>query len=480
VHQKSPIRLRTELKNTLTLAGPIVLSQVGHMSMGMVDTMVAGAISTVALAGLGLAVNCFWTFTAVSQGTLLVLDTFFAQAVGADDQRSLGRYLEQSFWACGIVTLISGSLIAFAAGLYLYLAPPSEMRAAFGLYLSNIFWCLPSLFIFFVLQRYWQARHHVGAFTTIILSANVLNLAACVALGLGKWGFPALGIRGIAWATVISRYAMVLAAVIYTWRKLRPRSLRVPPFQAAVQRHFFRLGLPAAGHTALEVGAFTIATFVVGTLGNASLAAHHVCLMMAAFTFMVPLGFSSAAAVRVGGFIGAGDPHRARVAGWLAIGVAVSCMAVFAMGYLIFPRLLLSWFTKDPSVIGLGVKILVLVALFQIADGTQVSTTGALRGLGDTRTPMIANLIGHYPIGLALGLILCFGMGYGVVGLWGGLACGLISVALLLMRAWRKAIKNLSTLRPVTELQGTSTEPTRNCKQTTEYSEYTEREKNHE
>ena len=446
---KAPIRLRTELRSTLALAGPIVLNQVGHMSMGLVDTMVAGRISTVALGGLGLAVNCFWTLTAVCQGSLLALDTFFAQAVGANDQRSLGRYLGQSFWACGIVTVLSGALIALAGGLYLWLASPSGMRTAFGVYLSNIFWCLPTLFIFFVLQRYWQARHRVVPFTLIILAANALNLAACVALGLGKWGFPALGIRGIAWATNLSRYAMVLAAVIFTWRQLRPIGVRLPEFKPAVQRHFFRLGLPAASHTALEVGAFAIATFVVGTLGSVALAAHHVCLMMAAFTFMFPLGFSSAAAVRVGGFGGGGDPNRARVAGWLAIGVSVGCMGIFAFGYLTVPRLLLGCFTQDPAVIELGVKILLLVALFQIADGIQVSTTGALRGLGDTRTPMIANLVGHYPIGLVIGLVLCFGLRYGVVGLWTGLACGLVTVAVLLVTAWRRATRDPLSLRPV-------------------------------
>ena len=165
------------------------------------------------------------------------------------------------------------------------------MREAFAIYLANIFWCLPSLFIFFVLQRYWQARNRVMPFTIIILSANVLNLLACVALGLGKWGFPAFGIRGIAWATNLSRYAMVVAALIYSWRQQGPTRITVPVFDRAIQRRFFSLGLPAASHTALEIGAFTIATFIVGTLGSVPLAAHHVCLMMAAFTFMFPLRF---------------------------------------------------------------------------------------------------------------------------------------------------------------------------------------------
>jgi MATE family multidrug resistance protein len=284
----------------------------------------------------------------------------------------------------------------------------------------------------------------------IILSANALNLVACSALGLGKWGFPRLEVRGIAWATVISRYAMLLAAVIFTWWQLKPARLRLPALNRTVQGQFFRLGLPAAGHTALEIGAFTIATFVVGTLGNVPLAAHHVCLMMAAFTFMFPLGFASAAAVRVGNFIGGGEPERARVAGWLSIGVSVTVMSGFALVYLFSPRTLLACFTRDAAVTEVGVKILVLVALFQIADGTQVSTTGALRGLGNTRAAMIANLIGHYPIGLSTGLLLCFGASLGVVGLWAGLACGLVAVAVMLVRAWWRLTRDPSALLPVT------------------------------
>jgi MATE family multidrug resistance protein len=446
---RTGISLRVELGDTLKLAGPIVLSQVGHMSMALVDTAVAGYISTTALAALALSVNCFWTFSSICNGSLLALDTYFSQAVGARDERALGRYLGQSFWSCGIVALISGLCVIVGMLVYLIFAPPSGVTDAFGVYMRTIIWCQPSLFVFFVLQRYWQARNRVLPMTLIILAANVLNLLACFALGLGRWGFPNLGVRGLALATVGSRYSMMLAGLAYTWWKLRPARLRLPRLDWPLQRQFFRLGIPAASHTALEIGAFTIATFVVAGLGAVPLAAHHVSLMMAATTFMFPLGFSSAAAVRVGTFIGAGQPERARTAGWLCIGVSIAVMSCFAVGYLLFPRPLLHCFTHDAAVIDIGAKILMLVALFQVADGTQVSTTGALRGLGNTRSAMIANLIGHYPIGLALGLVLCFVFGFGVIGLWTGLAAGLISVAVMLVRAWQAATRDVSQLQSV-------------------------------
>lgn len=447
--ERESISVRAELRDTLKLAGPIVLNQVGHMSMGMVDTLVAGRIGTTALAGLGLGANFFWTFTSVCMGCLMALDTFFSQSYGARDEAMLNRYLAQAWWSCLIVTGFSAAGVALGTAGYLWVAPASPVRDAFAVYVLNVTVCLPTLFVFFVLQRYWQARHRVLPFTLILILANVLNLAACLALGLGHWGFPRLGVKGIAWATVLSRYVMLAAAIVFTWRELGPLTLRLPPFARDIQRRLFQLGLPAAGHTGMEVGAFTIATFVAGVLGAVPLAAHHVCLMMAAFTFMFPLGFSAAAAVRVGMFIGARRPEHARLAGWLCIASSVSVMSLFAIGYLSLPRVLLGWFTHDPAVIAVGAKILMLVALFQVADGIQVSTAGALRGLGNTRAAMIANLIGHYPIGLALGLVLCFLLGHGVLGLWGGLAAGLISVAAMLLTAWYRMTRNLGTLKPI-------------------------------
>lgn len=451
---KSAVNLRIELRDTLKLALPIVLNQVGQMSMGMVDTLVAGRISTVTLAGLGLGSSFYWTFTNVCMGLLLALDTYFAQSVGARDETSLARYLGQSIWSCFIVSVLSAVGVLAGTLLYLHFSPPGPVQTAFRHYLEVIGWSLPSLFLFFVLQRYWQARHRVLGFSLIIIGANVLNLGADFALGLGYWGFPRLEVKGLAWATVICRYFMLAFAIAYTWYLLRPVRLRLPRLDWGVQKSFFKLGAPAAGHTALEVGAFGIAAFMAGALGAVPLAAHHVTLMLAAFTFMFPLGFSSAAAVRVGMFIGAGEPRRALVAGWMCIGLSVLVMSAFAAGYLLIPRYLLGWFTTDPKVIELGAKILILVALFQIADGTQVSATGALRGLGNTRTAMMANLIGHYPVGLALGLVLCFGFDFGVVGLWTGLAAGLVVVAAILLRAWAGATQHVANIKPVQQQQG--------------------------
>ncbi len=446
---ESGISLRDELKDTLRLAWPLVLNQVGTMSMAMVDTLVAGHISTVALAGLGLAANFYWTLAGVCAGCLLAFDTYFSQAVGAKDEARLGQFLGQSIWACGLLSVLAAAAIFGGHLLYVSLAAASPAKTAFAIYIHNIIWCLPAVFFYFTLQRYWQARRHVLPFTVIILAGNILNLFGCLAFGLGKWGFPRLEIKGIAMSTLMSRYAMLAAAIAYTAWKLKLIRLNVPRLDWLLQRQIFKLGFPAAMHIGLEVGAFGLATFIVAALGAASLAAHHVSLMLASFTFMFPLGFSSAAAVRVGTFVGAGQMVRARLAGWLCIGLSMTVMSFFALGCLVFRRPLLGLFTQDPAVIDVGARLLILVGLFQIADGTQVSATGALRGIGNTRAAMIANLIGHYPIGLTLGLILCFGFGFGAVGIWGGLSLGLVVVAVILVRFWIRLTCHPDTFRPI-------------------------------
>lgn len=417
--------------------------------MGLVDTLVAGHIGTQALAGLGLAANFYWTFTSVCIGSLFALDTCFAQAVGARDERALARYFTQSFWLCGVVTLVAVVATLLGGWLYIEFTPASPTKDAFNSYVYSVVWSLPSVFVFFVLQRYWQAQHRVLAFTLIIVGANVLNLGGNLALGLGWWGFPRLEVQGLAISTVIGRSVMLLAAAAFTWWQFNRRPPALAPYDPATQKQFWKLGLPAAGHVTLEVGAFGLATLLVAELGDVPLAAHNVCLIMAAFTFMFPLGLSSAAAVRVGRFIGAGEPAHARLAGWICIVLSIFIMACFAVGYLILPRWLLRLFTNDPAVIEVGLNILLLVALFQIADGIQVSTTGTLRGLGNTRAAFVANLIGHFPIGLALGVALCFPLHFGVTGMWVGLASGLASVGTILLFKWYHLTRDLSALRRV-------------------------------
>ena len=280
-----------------------------------------------------------------------------------------------------------------------------------------------------------------------LLSANVINVAANWVLIYGRLGAPALGVDGAGWATCISRgyMALVLLAVIVHHDARHGRRLAYISHTIDLGRMqcLFRLGLPAALQVTLEVGVFSAATALAGKLAPVALAAHQITLNMASFTFMVPLGMSSAAAVRVGHAVGRRDPGGASRAGWTAVVLGTVFMAGAAAAFLLLPRPLLRLFTMDETVIGIGVSLLFVAAIFQMFDGLQGVLTGVLRGVGDTRTPMLWNLAGHWCFGLPFGYTLCFVWGVGVIGLWIGLSAGLIVVAVILLVVWTRRVRAL-------------------------------------
>jgi MATE family multidrug resistance protein len=204
------------------------------------------------------------------------------------------------------------------------------------------------------------------------------------------------------------------------------------------------LGVPAAMHLTAEVGVFAAATALAGRLDPIALTSHQIALNIASVTYMVPLGVASAGAVRVGQAIGRQDAHAVSQAGWTAIVIGVGFMACAALALLVVPTQIIGIFTHDPAVLALGVSLLFVAALFQLFDGVQGVTTGVLRGLGDTRTAMIANLAGHWLLGLPVGYLLCFVAGVGVLGLWIGLSLGLVTVGLVLLVTWVSRVRTLS------------------------------------
>ncbi|MCA1675143.1 MAG: MATE family efflux transporter, partial [Actinobacteria bacterium] len=319
-------------------------------------------------------------------------------------------------------------------------------------YLRVVTWSLPPLLLYSAFRRYLQAVHLVQPVMFALLSANVVNAAINWVLIYGHLGAPALGVEGAAWATCISRLYMAIVlfgAIVHFERRAGAARWRRPP--RLEPRRLWRLmalGLPAASQVTLEVGVFAAASALAGRLEPAALAAHQIALNIASVTFMVPYGIASAAAVRVGNAIGARDPARAGRSGWMALLLGLSFMSLAALAFVLVPRSLLQLFTLDGAVITTGVSLLFVAALFQMFDGVQGVATGALRGLGDTRTPMITNLVAHWAIGLPLGYALCFWGGQGVVGLWAGLSAGLVIVAIVLVLVWALRVRQI-TAAPV-------------------------------
>jgi MATE family multidrug resistance protein len=426
----------------LALAAPVIIAELGWVTMGIVDTLMVGPLGADAIGAVGLASALFIAVGVFAMGLLLGLDPLVAQAFGARRIDECHRWLVAGVWLAILATPPAvGGVYLLNAVLPLLGLPPAVVTLARP-YLAVVGWSLPPLLLYVAFRRYLQAMHIVRPVTYTLIAANIVNAIANWVLIHGYYGAPELGVTGAAYATLASRSVMALALLAVIVRRERHTQPRLSDTPLALKikrvRQLVVLGLPAGGQMLLEVGVFAAATALAGGVSSTALAAHQIAIHMAAFTFMIPYGLSSAAAVRVGHAIGRRDPRGAMTAGWTAIALGVSFMAAAAVVFLTMPGALIRAFTDDPGVVALGVRLLFVAAVFQLFDGLQGVTTGALRGLADTRTALFWNLGGHWGVGLPLGYLLCFRWGYGVVGLWWGLSVGLMICGISLVVAWRR------------------------------------------
>jgi MATE family multidrug resistance protein len=422
------------------LAAPVVIAELGWTTMGIVDTLMVGPLGAAAIGGVGLAGMLFFAVAVFAMGLLLGLDPLVAQAFGARRLGECHRWLVQALWLSALVSPpIVLFVLAMSASLGGWGLAPDVLALARP-YLDIVAWSLIPLLFYSSFRRYLQAMAIVRPVTAALIAANVVNAVVNWMLIYGHLGAPAMGVAGSAWSTLASRVFLVA----FLWIVIRRREAHSEPplretplaFEWGRMRRLIGLGLPAAGQATLEVGVFAAATALAGRVSAVSLAAHQIALNMAAFTFMVPFGLASAAAVRVGHAIGAQNRRAAASAGWTAILIGVLFMTLAAATFLTVPRVLIGAFTRDPEVLAIGVSLLFVAAVFQLFDGLQGVTTGVLRGLGDTRTPMLWNLAGHWLFGLPLGYVLCFTAGLGVIGLWWGLSAGLMVCGVALVIVW--------------------------------------------
>ncbi|MGD0912785.1 MAG: MATE family efflux transporter [Terracidiphilus sp.] len=431
-----------ELRTLVALAIPVVLSELGWTAMGMVDTIMVGRLGPAAIGAVALGNVVCYTPSLFGIGLLLGLDTVVAQAYGRRDHDECHRWLAQGVYLAFAATPFI-MLLLVAAGIgFTHIGITAEVAAPASQYLRLLLWGTLPLLLYSGTRRYLQAVGQVRVVTATYLFANLINWFGNWVLIYGKLGFPALGVRGSAISTVVSRTFMAVALLAFAWRYERRRGH--PLFrhwagpQLARLKELARLGLPAGGQILMEVGAFGLATIGIGYITPVALATHQIVLNYASMTFMVPLGISSAAAVSVGHAIGAGDPAHARRAGWLSMALGAGFMILAAIAFLAIPVPLVEVYTHDPRVLAVGPTLFAIAAAFQIFDGIQTVSTGALRGLGETRVPMVANFVGYWVLGLPLGFFLCFVLHRGIYGMWIGLTLALIVIAVALIVRWNR------------------------------------------
>jgi MATE family multidrug resistance protein len=439
-------RLRQEFKPMLVLALPVVLAELAWITMGIVDTLMVGPLGAEAIGAVGIGSSIFMGVCVFAMGLLLGLDTLVAQSYGAGRFEDCHRWLVHGIALSLALTVPVTAIMYILAGtLHFWGLDPAVLDLSRD-YFRIVSLSLLPLLLYASFRRYLQATGSVRPMMVALVLANLVNAFVNWLLIFGKLGLPALGVQGSAWATVLARVFMALwlmSAIVYReWGRspgLFHTTLRI---DLAWMRRLCALGLPAAMQITLEVGVFATATALAGRLAPSALAAHQIAINMAAFTFMVPYGISSAGAVRVGHAVGRADLPGAARAGWTALLFGAAFMTAAAVVFITSGHLLIGAFTRDPDVIRAGVSLLAIAAVFQLFDGVQGVATGILRGLGDTRTPMMWNLAGHWVIGLPLGYALCFAAGLGVRGLWWGLSVGLIICGTALLAIWQQRIRS--------------------------------------
>lgn len=441
------------MKEIIALALPVALSNLGIMAMQLVDVWVVGRLNAAAIGAVGLASSIFVFVMIVGQGLMSSLDFYVARAVGRKNTDEAYRYTWQAVWL----------VISFGIPATFFLLGMSKLIPWFGVHPDVVpgaqsFLAILSLSLIPVLfaisfRSYLQAFGIARPSVVIYVVGNILNLLLDFGLVFGRFGFPRLEVAGAAWATCLVRLFMMFAFALVAlktdlsktedrrtlgqWLRTEGESNFRP--NLTLMRELLSLGLPAAGQMALEVGAFTMATALAARFAPELLAAHEIVLTLASVTFMVPLGISMAGSVLVGQAVGAEDFVLARQRGWQVLRLGIGYMAFSCVCLLLFPHALLGFFTRDVAVVDAALGILFFAAAFQLFDGAQVTATGVLRGLGDSRSSFFANLIGHWAIGIPLAIYLSQWLGFGLKGVWLGLSLGLVFVALSLTFKWRRS-----------------------------------------
>jgi len=443
--------LRAEFRPTLQLALPLVLAELGWMSMAIVDTVMVGHLpdSAASIGAVSISSNLFHVLAFCSEGLLIGLDTLVSQAFGAGRREDCHRSLLNAIYLSLAMTPLLVAPVWFFRPLLRAIGIDAHVSSLAVPYMISLTAGLLPLLLYFALRRALQAMNMVRPVAFALVSANLINLFGNWVLIYGKLGFHAMGVVGSGWSTAIARVymaAVLLGYLLWYDRRHRTELLKTPvDLDLNRIRQLLALGLPAALQITLEISVFALVTALIGRLGAVSLASHQIALNTVALTYMVPLGISSAAAVRVGQAIGRKDPRGAGDAGGTAIVLGASFMTLAGIALLVFPRQIARFYTPDEAIIHSTILLLAAGAAFQLFDGIQTVATGALRGAGDTRTPMFCHFTAYWIIGLPLGAWLCFRRGMGALGLWVGLSLALILIGIVLLLVWRRMVRRLTS-----------------------------------
>ena len=439
---ESIARIGPEIRRIGRMAGPLVVGQLSQVGMGFTDTVMAGRLGPVDLGAVAIGSTLWIPVYLACVGVMMAMSPTVAHHEGAGRRPSISRLYRQSLWLSGALAVL-GFIVTSQVGVVMsWIGVDPAIVPVTEDYLDAIAWGMPGVCFYLGLRFVSEGLGHTRPVMYIQLLALVANVPGNYVLMYGALGNPAMGAVGAGWSSALVLTAAAAGMLGYVASRSRFRAYRL--FRRPERPDpdellpLLRLGLPIALVTVLEVGLFTAVGLLMGSLGAVAVAGHQIAINYAALMFMIPLGVSLATTVRVGQASGAGDIEDARLAGFVGMGMATGAMLVSALFMLAAPGLIVGMYTTDQAVSAVARSLLLMAAVFQVSDGLQAGALGALRGLKDTRYPVLVTFVAYWMIGLPIGWSIGIGRALGPQGLWVGLVAGLTFAALLLsLRFWR-------------------------------------------
>lgn len=425
--------IKKEGLKLVAIGSPIIATQLLHMGLNFTDIVMAGNLSALDLAAVSIGNAIYMPIGIFCMATLIAINPIVSQFLGARKFEEIGKSARQMFWLILMLSIPAFFLLRNLDIVMNLIGVTAEIIPIADGYLKAISWgILPLLALAGV--RYFSEGLSVTKPAMYITAASlVLNIGANYVLMYGKLGFPQLGAIGTGYATAIINFfgAVVFIAFTASFKPFKRFNIfeRTTGPEWKYIGELIRVGVPNGISSSMEVLLFASVSLLMGTLSVKAAAAHQIAINVASAMFMIPFGLSMAISQRVGFSVGQGSKERVRFRGFVGIAICAGVMTLSAMLLFLAPEFIISIYTDDIEVAGLAISLLFMAAIFQISDGLQVGAFGALRGLKDTRVPMIVNFISYWLIGFPAGYILGIHLGYGPEGLWIGLICGLTVAA---------------------------------------------------
>lgn len=437
--------IRNQLKATFILAYPVMLSQLGQVSVGIADSMMVGRLGALPLAASSLANSIFFVTMMFGIGISMGVTPLVSKAAGKQKISRITRLFGHSFW----INLLSSILLFLLVfGFTPWMSVLNQPEAVTELALPYLLIISASLIPLMIFQTFKQVADGLSMTKqamVITLFGNLVNVFFNWLLIWGIWGFPELGLNGAGWATLFSRVVMMVLMggyVLYSKRfEVYKLTLKLTQPSLVLAARILKIGIPTGFQFIFEVSAFSAAAIMMGWIGVKELAGHQIALNLASISYMMATGLATAGMIRVSYFVGMGDYKGMREAGMVAFGMVICfmfcCALVFFGGRFFLPTL----YIQDPEVISLAASLLVLAGFFQISDGIQVVGLGVHRGLEDVKVPTFITFVAYWGLGLPLGYLIAFPLGYAERGIWVGLVIGLSVTAILLLYRFHRLSK---------------------------------------